>query len=100
MQKEELCLCPICGRPMIPGGSVDRHHWSPRGRGGRESDCLHVICHRMIHRVFDEKELARDYADPESVRVHPAMAGFVRWVRRKPADYLDWPTPSRGSRRR
>lgn len=27
--------CPLCGRPMIAGPSVDRHHWVPKSEGGR-----------------------------------------------------------------
>jgi hypothetical protein len=96
---ETIGPCPVCGREMIPGDSVDRHHWIPRTRGGRESEFLHVICHRMIHRVFSEKELEREFSDPATVQAHPAIADFVRWVRRKPADYVDWPRAPRARRR-
>ncbi len=83
--------CPVCGRDMSDGPSVDRHHWTPRTKGGREADPLHVICHRMIHRVFSEAELAAGFVTPEAIREHPEMERFIRWVRRKPADYVDWP---------
>ncbi|HMA15629.1 MAG TPA: HNH endonuclease, partial [Kiloniellaceae bacterium] len=79
--------------------SVDRHHWVPKSEGGRASDYLHAVCHRMIHRVFSEKELATTYADPETVRGHPEIARFVAWVRRQPPEYLDWPKSPRGQRR-
>ena len=95
--------CPLCGRPLIAGPSVDRHHWVPRTRGGREAAPLHRICHRMLHRVFTEAELAGPYADPDAIRTHPEMARFLRWVRRQPPDYVGWPrTPARqrGNRRR
>ena len=91
--------CPVCGREMLDGPSVDRHHWVPKSEGGRASEFLHVVCHRMIHRVFDERELAADYADPEAVRAHPEIERFVKWVRRKPADYVDWPKSPRKRRR-
>jgi len=95
-----LGRCPVCGRAMLEGPSVDRHHWVPKSEGGRETDFIHVVCHRMIHRVFDERALATAYADPEAVRAYPEIARFVTWVRRKPADYVDWPKEPRGSRRR
>lgn len=85
---------------MIEGPSVDRHHWVPKSEGGRATDFIHVICHRMIHRVFDECALAMDYADPEAVRAHAEIARFVAWVRRKPADYVDWPKSARAGKRR
>ncbi|MEO3430868.1 HNH endonuclease [Pelagibius sp. CAU 1746] len=85
---------------MIGGSSVDRHHWVPKSQGGHATDSIHVVCHRMIHRVFDERELATDYADPEAVRAHPEIERFVAWVRRKPADYVDWPKSPRGRKKR
>ena len=84
-------LCPICDRPLVDGPSVDLHHWVPRSRGGRGADRLHVVCHRMIHRVFDEAALATVYSAPASIRGHPEMARFIAWVRKRPPDYVDWP---------
>jgi hypothetical protein len=83
---------------MIAGPSVDRHHWVPKSEGGRASEQLHKVCHRMIHRVFDERALANEFADPEAVRAHPEIARFVAWVRRQPPEYLDWPKEPRKRR--
>ncbi len=92
--------CPICERPLIDGPSVDRHHWVPLSRGGREAAVLHRICHRMLHRLFTEAELARSYSTADAVLGHPDMQRFVAWVRRQPADYVGWPRAPRGSGRR
>jgi hypothetical protein len=82
---------------MFKGPSTDRHHWQPKSKGGREYDYLHKICHRMIHRLFSEKELNADYTTPEKIVRHPEMARFILWVRRKPSDYVDWPKSPRGN---
>jgi hypothetical protein len=92
--------CPVCGRMMMAGPSVDRHHWMPKTEGGRESDFIHMVCHRMIHRVLSEQDLATAYGDPAAVRAHPEIARFVTWVRKQPPEYLDWPKEPRGRRRR
>ncbi len=93
--------CPLCGRPMLSGPSVDRHHWIPRAEGGVQADWIHVVCHRMIHRLFDEATLARAHPTADSLSVHPDMDRFLHWVRRKPADYVDWPeTPIRHGKNR
>lgn len=76
---------------MLAGIAVDRHHWLPRSHGGETWDWLHQVCHRMIHRRFSEAELAAAYRTPEALRADPDIARFVRWVRRKPPDYVDWP---------
>lgn len=87
--RESHAPCPVCGRPVVPGPSADRHHWLPRSRGGRDSGAIHVVCHRKIHSVFTPKELAVQYGTPEAVRSHPDIAAFVRWVRRKPPGFID-----------
>jgi len=87
----ELGPCPLCGRPMIAGPSVDEHHWVPKSEGGCQTGYLHRVCHRALHARFTERELAQSYSTPETVRAHPDMAKFIRWVRKRPAEYMDWP---------
>lgn len=85
----DLGPCPLCGRPMIAGPSLDRHHWVPRSEGGRTQDWMHRICHRKIHSVLSERDLAACYDTPEALRAHPDIAAFLRWVRKKPPEYMD-----------
>ena len=92
--------CPICNRPLVDGPSVDRHHWIPLSHGGRDAATLHRICHRMIHRLFTETDLARTYTSAEAILAHPDMQRFVAWVRRQPAEYVGWPRVPRGQGRR
>jgi hypothetical protein len=86
---ERLGPCPVCGREMIAGPSVDRHHWQPKSWGGREAQPLHLICHRKLHTLFSEKELATTFDTPEAVRQHPQMQIFIQWVRRRPPEFID-----------
>lgn len=97
---EELGPCPLCGRPLIKGPSVDRHHLIPKTAGGRATVWLHRICHRKIHSVLDERALATAYADPEALKAHPAIAAFIRWVRRRPPEFTKRTAPARRRRRR
>lgn len=80
--------CPLCGRP-IPPAQQDAHHLVPRSEGGRHTALLHRICHRQVHALFSEAELARDYATADALRAHPDMARFVDWVRSKPPDFME-----------
>ncbi len=50
---------------------------------------LHRICHRQVHALFTEAELARSYHEVDALRAHPAMAHFIAWVRRKPDDFFE-----------
>jgi hypothetical protein len=82
--------CPLCGRPLIAGPSVNEHHLIPRSHGGRVVGGVHRVCHDKIHAVLSEKDLARDYATWEALRGHPEIARFIDWVRRKPPEFMDW----------
>jgi len=97
---DSLGPCPICGRDMIGDATVDRHHWVPKSEGGSDIATIHLICHRMIHRVFSDRELATGYGTAEKLLAHPEIAKFVKWVRKRPPDYVDWPRTKRGTRRR
>ena len=90
--------CALCRRPL--GRLREKHHLVPRSFGGRETVELHPICHRKVHDVLGERELAQDYATPEALRSHPEIARFLRWLRNKPADFHKLTRPSAARRRR
>ncbi len=94
-----LPRCPLCDRP-IPPAQQDRHHLVPKSKGGRETTFLHRICHRQIHALLSETELARDYASAEALLQHPGIRGFVDWVRGKPDDFFVATRKSAARRRR
>lgn len=98
---EPIGACPLCGRPMLPGPSIDRHHLIPRARGGKEQFVLHRVCHSKIHATLDEGTLARSYHTWEALRGHPEIAKFIRWVATKPPEFNErsrWSRERRGRR--
>lgn len=92
-------LCPLCDRPL---GTVrvERHHLIPRTAGGRRWVRLHRICHKKIHSLFTERELAREYASIEALRAHPEIIRFIRWLRGKPPEFYAPTREARSKRRR
>ena len=80
--------CPLCDRP-IPGDQQDDHHLVPRLKGGKATTTMHRICHRLIHALFTEAELAQRYSTAEALREHPDVQKFVAWVRRKPNGFCE-----------
>ena len=91
-------LCPLCERPIPRHAKQSVHHLVPKLKGGAGGPVvrLHEICHRTIHAHLTESELARDFNSIETLRAHPAIAAFVKWVARKdPAFHA----PTRGRRR-
>jgi hypothetical protein len=77
----------LCGR-TIPPAQRDAHHLVPKSKGGRQTTVMHRVCHRQIHAVLTEAELARQYATVEALLAHPELKVFVAWVRTKPEDFF------------
>ena len=71
--------CPLCLRP-IPSPQRSIHHLVPRSLKGRETVVLHRICHRKIHSLFTERELAKHYPSIAALRTHQDVQVFVHWV--------------------
>jgi hypothetical protein len=92
--------CPLCQRPLAPGAATDLHHPVPRSYGGTIEVPMHQICHRTIHALFSERELAERYYSFAALLEDPAIQRFVAWVRKRPADYLDRTRWSRERRRK
>lgn len=81
-------LCPVCGR-SIPPSQRDAHHLVPKSRGGRETAWLHRICHRQLHALFSEGELASRYNHVEALLAQPEVQRFAQWVKTKPDDFFE-----------
>ena len=81
-------ICPICDRE-IPLTQMDAHHLIPRSKGGKETQYLHRICHRQIHALFTETELARRLNSADAIREHPQMQRFIEWVKNKPDGFYE-----------
>ena len=83
-------VCPLCNRPIPPGVPQSLHHLIPKLKGGKGGPVvlLHHICHREIHASLSEAELARDFPTVEALRAHPRLAKFIRWVAKRPPEFL------------
>lgn len=81
-------VCPICDRP-IPEAQKDAHHLIPKSKGGKTTEYLHRICHRQIHALFTEIELAKQFNNALHLREHPEMAKFISWVKTKPNHFYE-----------
>ncbi len=84
--QRQPAMCALCGRLIPLEAKSSRHHLIPRLKGGTHKGTvrLHQICHSAIHARFSEAELARNLADPESLRADTELAAFIRWVADKP----------------
>ena len=81
-------ICPICDRP-IPDSQKDAHHLIPKSKGGKTTEYLHRICHKQIHALFTETELAQQYHHAQILREHSEMGKFIQWVKNKPNAFYE-----------
>jgi len=96
--------CPLCGREMVAGPTINDHHLIPKCKGGKKisPETLHVVCHRKIHSVFTEQELKTYYHTWDRLKENDNIVSFIKWVANKPNEYLDThrETKSRKRKRR
>ncbi len=80
-------LCPLCGREMRQGASVNEHHLIPRMYGGTQKHFIHRVCHTKIHSLFNEAELAYLYNTFAKLRAEPSVKSFLKWISRQDPEF-------------
>ncbi|WP_404295761.1 hypothetical protein [Halomonas sp.] len=97
--------CELCGRES----PLTRHHLIPRSLHGKARyrrrfervERLTAIlwlchpCHKHIHAVLSERELADHYRSREALMAHPEIGTFVEWLAGKPAGFKPKRAPKR-----
>lgn len=93
-------ICPLCGRPIPVHAKQSLHHLIPKLKGGKGGPTvlLHQICHSEIHATLTEAELARDFCTIDTLRRHPRLAKFIRWVAKRPPEFHSRTTGGRRKR--
>ena len=81
-------ICPLCER-RIPPPQRDAHHLVPKSWGGSQTAALYRICHRQIHALFTEAELAKSLNTVEALKNNVELQPFIKWVRTKPDDFFE-----------
>lgn len=94
----EIDVCALCRRP-VPRNQRDLHHLVPKSKGGKATALLHRICHRQLHALFTETELAEKYASLEALLADDDVREFVQWVRTKPDGFYERTRSSKRKRK-
>jgi len=96
-------VCEACQREVI----TTEHHLIPRSQHKRGVVCrqfskqemrtrkamLCLPCHRQVHRLFTERELALQYNTIESLVNTDSMQTFLGWIRKQRISGQPRPTP-------
>lgn len=83
-------ICPLCEREL-PESEESKHHLIPKMKGGAKGPIavIHRICHVKIHSVLTEAECAAVYNSVETLKTHPDIAKFIKWVSKKEPHFYD-----------
>ena len=80
----DTATCELCRR-QVPRRLITQHHVKPKAEGGKHADKAPLCkpCHKQVHATFSNKELAKRYADVESLRGADPLQPFLRWIARQ-----------------
>ena len=82
--------CPLCDREIPLDVPKSLHHLIPKSKGGKGGPTvlLHYICHKQIHLLFKENELAKNLNNIEDLKSHPKLEKFINWVKKRPPKFI------------
>ncbi|WP_347861205.1 HNH endonuclease [Salimicrobium sp. PL1-032A] len=75
-------ICELCWRYPV---KTTEHHLIPKQHGGVHGPTAQLCspCHRQIHALFSNQELARFYNRLERIQDHPDMKNYLKWIRKQ-----------------
>jgi 5-methylcytosine-specific restriction enzyme A len=79
--------CALCARE-VPRSLVTLHHLLPKEHGGQAAHRLPFCkpCHKQVHALFSNRQLATELNTLEALRAAPQLATFLAWIRRQRPD--------------
>jgi 5-methylcytosine-specific restriction enzyme A len=86
-RKKQIGKCELCFREDV---EVTVHHLTPKEMGGTfmPTAYLCIPCHKQIHALFTNEDLASSLNSIELLREHPDIHKFLKWIKRQPPKRL------------
>lgn len=87
VKKEQLGTCELCEREEV---MTTVHHLTPKEMGGTFGPTAHLCipCHKQIHALYTNEELAVRLRTIEALQRDEQMASFLKWIRKQPSSKL------------
>lgn len=87
MAKKQLGTCELCKRQEV---ETTEHHLTPKEMGGTfmPTAMLCIPCHKQIHALYTNDELAVRLNTIQDLRSDPKIASFIKWIRKQPSSKL------------
>lgn len=84
---KKIETCELCGRTEV---ETTEHHLVPREEGGNNGPkaFLCIPCHKTIHALYKNKELAIRLNTIEALKADEKVWRFIKWIRKQPSTTL------------
>ena len=78
-------ICELCNRSV---STITKHHLIPLEKGGKKFETLSLCptCHKQIHALFTNRELATHFHTLESLKRDQKIIKYLRFIENIPAD--------------
>lgn len=89
-------ICELCRREDV---KLTEHHLIPREEGGQNEATIDICipCHKQIHALYTNKELAIRLNSLERLRDDDEIKKYLKWIKKQPSSRL---VPVKKSKRR
>ncbi|WFD11518.1 HNH endonuclease [Tepidibacter hydrothermalis] len=76
-------VCELCERE---GVETTQHHLTPREEGGKfmPTANLCIICHKQIHALYTNKELAQRLYTIQLLKNDEKVSKYLKWIKKQP----------------
>lgn len=82
---ENKYTCELCKREGVP--KVTEHHLVPREEGGKDGEVAWLCenCHKQIHALYTNKELAVRLSTLNRLENDDNIIKYLKYIRKQPA---------------
>lgn len=93
-------VCELCKREGVP--KVTEHHLIPREEGGKNGEVAYLCenCHKQIHALYSNKELAVRLNTLENLENDEKIIKYLKYIKKQPASKKVKVVKSRDIRKR
>lgn len=97
---ENKYTCELCKREGVP--KVTEHHLVPREEGGKDGEVAWLCenCHKQIHALYTNKELAVKLNTLKSLENDDNIIKYLKYIKKQPATKKVKVTKSKNVRNR
>ena len=74
-------LCPICETFV----GTSKHHIVPKSKKGKDIVLICDSCHKQIHSIFTNDELAKQFFTIEKLKQNENVQKWIKWRKTHPS---------------